>query len=163
MNVQRSMTKQMKSHEDMKDHWPERLAKSQESVRVLKEKLKKLKHKDEESEEKIKKQHQQIVDLSTKRKKLEEKLQAIGGKTTPLPVSEREQLEETHRKENAQLKSNISLLERSHKQQQLRLERELKAAKEEVEKQQGYLMEADKLLQKKDKQVCRHYIHCIYA
>lgn len=45
VNVQRSMTKQIKLNEDMKEDWPGRLKKSQDELRVLKEKLKRLKKK----------------------------------------------------------------------------------------------------------------------
>jgi hypothetical protein len=45
VNVQRSMTKQIKLNEDMKEDWPGRLKKSQDELRVLKEKLKRFKKK----------------------------------------------------------------------------------------------------------------------
>ncbi|KAG7381297.1 Down syndrome critical region protein 3 [Phytophthora pseudosyringae] len=179
-NSERLLSKEIEDMQNSKDNFPSKKLALQEELRVCKDRIKQLKEQYRIADEKGFKLHQQSFDLAVKNKGLSEKVRLLEGATTstcllsPAPstfrigsgapiegtsVEEVQAIIASQEEEITRLHQRVALMKKTHKAEQSKYERLLKASQDEIEQTRAEMEEFYQQLFAKERAARVQFLH----
>lgn len=179
-NSERLLLKEIEDIQNSKDNFPSKKHALQEELRVCKERIKQLREQYRAADEKGFKLHQQSFDLIVKNKGLSEKVRLLEGATAPTcvlsPVLSTVRVAEGHsipgtspeevqaiiasqEEEITRLNHRVALMKKTHRTEQTKYERLLKASQDEIEQTRAEMEEFYQQLFAKERAARSQFLH----